>query len=685
MGSECAPVRLRPRFRAIALLHAPTRTPPFPLGLAAWRTLQRGQALPYAFRAAGLHAGDEVLVPSDCAGSLLRALAGAALVCRVYEADEQLEPDETRLRALLGPRTRALVIAHVLGFPLESARWRRWCDDHGLLLVEDCSEAWLSSTGGMPVGARADVAVFNLANTLPLPDASLAVVGERLLPEVPAGSGVLPPSWLALAGQLLVRPLALPAVGARRRAHYRALLAALDGKVAAPFDELPETASPFVFPLSTAQPRDAAARLAAAGVEARPFSSAVHPAVASVSGATGWRERAVALPVHQDLRPRDIERIVEAASAMPPATRRSRTRDLRLEPVTDLDALHGEWSELGVESGNLFATWEWQSTWWRHFGRADSLLAAACRDARGTLVGILPLYLAVRRPGRLVRFLGHGVGDRLGPICLPSDRLRVARALRAATSARCFGSALVLGEQLPAEESWSAILGARVVAVESSPVARIETASWDDFLATRSANVRQQVRRKERKLMREHDARYRLVEDPKDLAPALDALFALHRDRWGGENATRFARTEAFHRDFAATALARGWLRLWLLEVDGRPVAAWKGFRFAGVDWYYQMGRDRDWEHLSVGLVLLAHTIRDCVEAGLSEYRFLRGGEAYKRRFTNADPGLETIALTAGQIGQAGLVGLQAARRVRAARRARAAGTRRRAPAGHPS
>ncbi|MDQ3866212.1 MAG: DegT/DnrJ/EryC1/StrS family aminotransferase, partial [Actinomycetota bacterium] len=265
MDGKFPPVRLRPRFRANALLHPPERTPPFPLGLPACRPLQHGEALPRAFRAAGLGAGDEVLVPSDSVDVLLRALARAALVCRVYEADEQLEPDETRLRALIGPRTRALVIAHALGFPLESARWRRWCDDHALLLVEDCSEAWLSATGGMPVGSLADVAAFNLANTLPLPDASLAVVGARLLPEVPAGSGVLPPAWRALAGQLLVRPLALPAVAARRRAHYRAFLAALDGKAPAPFDELPETASPFAFPLETARPRDAAARLAAAG------------------------------------------------------------------------------------------------------------------------------------------------------------------------------------------------------------------------------------------------------------------------------------------------------------------------------------------------------------------------------------------------------------------------------------
>src|SRR5215210_5512915 len=291
-GGERPSVCLRPRFRPNLLLRAPVWTPPFPLGVRASRPLQRGQALPRALGTAGLGAGDEVLVPSSCSQMLVDGVLRAALVPRVYEVAARLGPHETRLGALLGPRTPAPVVAHPLGFPFECASFRRWCDDHGLLLVEDCGEAWLSSSGGMPVGFLADVAVFNLANTLPLPDACIAVVGERLLFELPAGSGAMPSSWLAVAGKLLVRGLAVPAVGARRRAHYRAFLAALDGQVPVPFAELPETASPFAFPLATARPEEAVARLAAAGIEARLFSLPARPAPAARvrGGATDWRK-----------------------------------------------------------------------------------------------------------------------------------------------------------------------------------------------------------------------------------------------------------------------------------------------------------------------------------------------------------------------------------------------------------
>jgi CelD/BcsL family acetyltransferase involved in cellulose biosynthesis len=40
---------------------------------------------------------------------------------------------------------------------------------------------------------------------------------------------------------------------------------------------------------------------------------------------------------------------------------------------------------------------------------------------------------------------------------------------------------------------------------------------------------------------------------------------------------------------------------------------------------------------------------------GVSEYRFLRGAEAYKRRFATDDPGLETVAVGCSRLGRAAL------------------------------
>ncbi|HSO55402.1 MAG TPA: hypothetical protein VL330_22290, partial [Actinomycetes bacterium] len=58
---------------------------------------------------------------------------------------------------------------------------------------------------------------------------------------------------------------------------------------------------------------------------------------------------------------------------------------------------------------------------------------------------------------------------------------------------------------------------------------------------------------------------------------------------------------------------------------------------------------------LSAALVLLAHTIRSGFEVGVGEYRFGRCEDPYKYRFTDHDPGLETIASTRGPAAGAAL------------------------------
>src|SRR5919206_411850 len=47
-------------------------------------------------------------------------------------------------------------------------------------------------------------------------------------------------------------------------------------------------------------------------------------------------------------------------------------------------------------------------TWWEYFGAGRRLLTVGCRDSRGELIAILPLYLWRRLPLRVLRFLGNG-------------------------------------------------------------------------------------------------------------------------------------------------------------------------------------------------------------------------------------------------------------------------------------
>lgn len=326
--------------------------------------------------------------------------------------------------------------------------------------------------------------------------------------------------------------------------------------------------------------------------------------------------------------------------------------DLRIEPLLDLaEVEHSTWDTLARDCGNLFATREWISTWWEMFAGHGSLLSFAFRASDGRVVALLPMYVRRGARARELRFLGHGEADRLGPVCAPRDRPAVADAMRRALHESSDRFDVFVGDDVPEHEGWRAALGAHRVRRTSSPLLRTEGMDWEAFLATRSPNFRQQARRRERRLVRGHRLELRLAADASRVSHDLELMLRLHCARWAGSSTSFTGERASFHRAFAPKALARGWLRLWIAELDGRPAAAWYGFRYGGADWYYQAGRDPRYDELSVGFVLMAHTIREALDHGVAEYRLLRGDETYKQRFANDDAPVETVMLEHVAIG----------------------------------
>ena len=90
----------------------------------------------------------------------------------------------------------------------------------------------------------------------------------------------------------------------------------------------------------------------------------------------------------------------------------------------------------------------------------------------------------------------------------------------------------------------------------------------------------------------------------------------------------------------------QGWLRLWVLELDGKPAAAWYGWRLRDRYSYYQAGFDPGYEKQSLGLVLLGRTIRAATEESAPVFDMLRGDEEYKLRFVTGERRIHTLALS---------------------------------------
>lgn len=674
-----------------ASLRRPATTLPWPLEEPHCRLFSRARhALWHGVRGYGLGPGDEVLVPAYNHGSEVEALHSTGVECVFYDLDARLEPFEERLNAALTKRTKALYLIHYLGLPQDSRRWRRWCDDHGILLFEDAAQAWLATSDGVPVGSLADLSIYCLYKTFGYPDGAALM---SLTPPQPLHRGNIqalalakrhaawftgrfgwsaslmsasdpdgydpaadfalgdPDSIPSGATRWLLAHMAHEGAAEQRRARYRLLLEELGDRVPSPFDDLPEGASPFALPIQVEHKDRVLERVREGGVAGLNLWSAPHPLVAAAGpfNVDDRRTHTVGLPVHQELRPADLKRIVSAAAGTP-----RRRSSAELEFGSSLSAFKEEWTRLAEKSRNVFSTWEWADSWSKQFLGNRPVSLALLRAPDSSPLALFPLYLWTDRPFKVVRILGHGPGDQLGPVCDPGIAPKAALALGTVLARLPWGYDLFLGDYLSRSEEWGALLGAHTLRRFESPLLRFD-GSWDAFVKQRSRNFREQLSRRERALRKKHEVRFRLADDVARLDDDLTTLFELYDARWReGERA--FSVQQVFHRDFAHRAHERGWLRLWFLELDGRPVAAWYGFRYAGVESFYQGGRDPKHADSSVGFILLAHTIKETLNDGIKEYRLLRGGESYKYRFATEDPGLESVALGSSWVARSSLV-----------------------------
>ena len=327
-----------------------------------------------------------------------------------------------------------------------------------------------------------------------------------------------------------------------------------------------------------------------------------------------------------------------------------------VELVSGLEAYRDAWIDLADAARNVFATWEWNDLWWRHYGDRRPLRIAVIRDEDDEVEAIVPLFLWARRPLRTLRLIGHGHGDRLGPICGDDEPAAAVSALRLALATERHD--VFVGDWLGGDRNWADGLGARTVRTTGYPILPLREATWLDFLAARSRRFRKSIRHTRNRLDREHDVAFRTT-DEATLETDLDDACRLHRARFRTHRGCHFCGAhEQFQREFARVAFERGWLRVLLLEVDGAPVACEYGFQFQDVYFAYQGGRDPAWDRHSVGFLLEVESIRRALEEGATEYRFLGGEESYKYRYPTHDPRLETVVAPSTRRGRAAATGL---------------------------
>lgn len=315
--------------------------------------------------------------------------------------------------------------------------------------------------------------------------------------------------------------------------------------------------------------------------------------------------------------------------------------------MSDFQALRPEWSELleSSSSNRLFLTWEWLFTWWKHLSDGRRLHLITLRSD-GQLIAIAPLAL---RPLRLTRLLPFRVLEFLGTGSVGSDCLDVIirkgkekEALRALADYLSGRHMMLEFGQVDSESPFAAELVSRLkrygwnlfrTTTNSCPYIDLSQHCWESYFASLGPSHRYNFRRKLRNLIQEFDVELEECRTEEERRRALDTVISLHHKRWNGRGGSLALHTPAllaFHEEISRLTFELGWLRIYILRLNGDPVASVYGFRHADTFYFYQSGFNPDFAKHSIGLLILGLTIKSAMEEGAKEYNLLQGQEAYK-------------------------------------------------------
>jgi dTDP-4-amino-4,6-dideoxygalactose transaminase len=313
-------------------------------------------ALEMATILARLQPGDEVILPSFTFVSTANAvvLRGAVPVFVDIRPDT-LNLDENLIESAVTPRTRAIIAVHYAGVCCAMDEILAVARRHGLLVIEDAAQAYLSTYRGRPAGSLGDMAAFSFHETKNVTsgEGGVFVTGNQEIAEraeivwekgtnrsrmlrgevskyswVDIGSSFLPSELVAAV--LLAQLEEAPRINARRQAIWKRYydgFASLerDNRARRPIvpPECGHNGHLFYLLLPDARRRDALiAGMRARGIAA-PFhyiplhSSAAGQRYGRVAGelpfTTDLSARLIRMPLHIGLRDEDVERVIAAA------------------------------------------------------------------------------------------------------------------------------------------------------------------------------------------------------------------------------------------------------------------------------------------------------------------------------------------------------------------------------------
>ncbi len=119
-------------------------------------------ALDIAFKALGLEKGDEVIAPTFKIISPIQSIVLAGATPILVDSDPVTwNMDINQIESKITSKTKAILVVHIYGLPVDIDPVIALCNKYGLYLIEDAAEMHGQTYKGRPCGSFGDISIFS--------------------------------------------------------------------------------------------------------------------------------------------------------------------------------------------------------------------------------------------------------------------------------------------------------------------------------------------------------------------------------------------------------------------------------------------------------------------------------------------------------------------------------------------
>ncbi len=327
-----------------------------------------------------------------------------------------------------------------------------------------------------------------------------------------------------------------------------------------------------------------------------------------------------------------------------------------ISSTSEFDGLEEPWNKLLDQADStIYQTFEWQRTWWEYFAQSSDSLFILLFESDNNIIGIAPLYRRTKKifgtaPVVHIQFIANGLSDYIDCIIQSGyEEIIYKEFIRFLQShAREWDvldiedvneSSAIITSFLPLLKN----AGIRTYQYQGNVCPQIALPAAGEPLAkSMGPSKSDHFKRKFKRLQQSFNATVEVIQhETDDIRKGIDHFARIHGERWnslGYPSAFDDEHQKVFHEEFSKKFARRGWLRMYFLNVDEKPVAVSFTFHYNKRVYMYHSNAHGSEEVMkcSPGFLIRNIAMVGGINEGLSIFDYLRGDEPYKYKEWNA-------------------------------------------------